>query len=124
MRVDDFKMRNTLLAEHDAAMIRGDQNYVLFGKVSQADREKTIGHYLGVRRQDASKPAVLKLQYQQSKTGSKILSRTQNLPAGLEYFEFKLAGDDFLTNGRILTWKLDLVEEGKTIASEQSYLWE
>ena len=124
MKVDVFKLRSTELADHDAAMVRGDQNFVMHGKISESEREKCLGSYYTVIREDVTKPAVVKFHYQQVATRSKILTKVKNLKVGERLCEFSIMGDDYLQNGRVLTWKAELIEEGKVKASRQSFMWE
>ncbi len=125
LRVDSFKMKDTELANKNAAMVRGDQNYLLFGKISKPEREKTAGHYLTVRRKDTGDAVKMRFTYQQVRTGSKKLVKEAQLAPDVLHHEFSVSGEDYKTNGRILAWHLELLSDtGKSLASKQSYLWQ
>lgn len=125
LRVDSFKMRDTELADKKAAMVRGDQSYLLFGKISEAERGITAGHYLTARRKDTGEAVKMRFTYQQVRTGSKKLVKEVQLTPDVLIHEFNVSGEDYRVNGRILAWHLELLSDtGKPIASKQSYLWQ
>jgi hypothetical protein len=123
LEVDDFKLRSIQLADRDAPMVRADQSFFLFGRVSMEERKAALGQYLTIRRRDTQNPAELKIYYQQAKTGSKILSRTHSFQEGDQTYEWKVTGEEYIQQGRILAWKIELWENKKMLASKQSYMW-
>jgi len=123
LRVDDFKLKSSILESKAAPMVRGDQSYLLFGKLTAEERKSAIGHYLIVRRKNADVPGIVRFYYQQVDTGSKKLLKERELPQGEDKAEFRVIGDEYFTKGRILAWKVELIEGGEVIATEQSYLW-
>jgi hypothetical protein len=38
--------------------------------------------------------------------------------------EFKVTGDNYLENGRVLNWRVELYEGDVLLAHQQSYMWE
>jgi hypothetical protein len=38
--------------------------------------------------------------------------------------EFTVIGDDYLQDGRVTSWRCLLIENGKIVAENRSYLWE
>ena len=124
LRVDVFKHRSTELVSHDAAMVRGDQNYVMYGLVSDSEREASIGHYYTISRSDTTYPAMVKFSYLQAATQSKVLEKRAHLPAGAKVAEFNFIGEEFAKKGKVLAWRVDLLEDKKVIATEKSFMWE
>lgn len=125
LRVDSFKMHDTELANTDAEMVRGDQSHLLYGKLSKQDREQTIGHYLTARRKNTGEAAGMRLLYQQVRTGSKKLRKEVSLEPEELIHEFNISGDDYKKGGRILAWRLELINKaGQVLDSKQSYLWQ
>ena len=37
---------------------------------------------------------------------------------------FAVIGDDYLNDGRIISWRCLLIEKGRIVAENRSYLWE
>lgn len=124
MRIDHFKLSSAGTTGRNAEMIRGDQNYVLYGKLTNNERDSAIGHYIGVRRKKSNKPAVVKLEYQLSNTGSQKHSNSHSFLKNESYHEFKFLGSSYLKSQRIVTWKISLLENGIVVDSQHSYLWE
>lgn len=122
--VDLFKLRGAELADHDAAMVRGDQNFVLYGRVSDKERDLSEGIYYVVRRRDVDREATVRFSYQRAGTGSKMMVKTVKLPEGVKRHEFTFVGEDFKKDGKVLAWKAELIEDGKVVSSKQSYMWE
>lgn len=124
MRIDDFKLSAANAIGRKAAMIRGDQNYVLYGKISKNERKNAIGHYIGIRRKNNNNPAVAQIQYQLSHTGSKKYSQSHSFAKGDSYHEFKFLGKNYLNSSRMVAWKVSLLEGEVMLDSQHSYFWE
>lgn len=124
MRVDDFKINKTDLVPNEAAMVRGDQRYVLYKKVSNVEQKEALGHYLGVRRKNDSTEASVIIYYRKSSAGSQVFSDSSDLTVGEKKHIFKFIGNEFENEEKLVSWRIDLVENGEIISSEQSYLWE
>lgn len=124
MEVDLFNLRNTEIARQETGMVRGDQNYILHGKISAKERELAKGQYYTVSRKIKEKKATIVFHYLQVATKSKVLTKKQTLEPNQAKAEFHITGENFKQNGRVLAWKAELIEEGKIIASEQSYMWD
>jgi hypothetical protein len=108
-------------------MIAHEKAKRLFGAVSMEERRQRLGQYYTILWQlDSGTNREILFEYQQGKTGSLVKTMKRQLPAGSTSGteEFTVIGDDYLQNGRILTWRISLISDGKTIASKQSDLWE
>lgn len=108
-------------------MIAHEKARRLYGAVSMEERRQRLGQYYTILWQlDSGTNREILFEYQQGKTGSLVKTMKRQLPAGSTsgIEEFTVIGDDYLQNGRILTWRISLISDGKTIASKQSYLWE
>ena len=123
LEVDILKVRDSKEVDKDAAMVRGDQNFMFHGKVSAREREQSVGQYYTVTRRDSGASALVKFRYQQVKTRSKVLVKQAKLKPGQRKVEFKIVGDEYAQKGRVLAWRIELHQSGKPVASEQSYMW-
>ena len=54
----------------------------------------------------------VRFQYRQASTGSRILELAQSVPAddGTGVVEFAIAGDSYLKGGRVLAWRMLLIQ--------------
>lgn len=125
LRVKQYILRDLTPPTEGDPMILHEKNSRLYGAVTLQEREERLGQYITVlwHAKPSSGREIL-FRYRQG--GSRIKEMRRALPAeaasGSE--EFNVIGKDYLHNGRILAWKLDLLSNGVTKASKQSYLWE
>lgn len=125
--VKQFTLRDQDTDAIDDPMVQNEKLSRLYGAVSMEERKGRLGQYYTVLWNDpntSGSKREIRFHYQQG--GSRVKTVTRSLPTaqstGKE--EFKIIGDDYFTNGRVLAWKIDFIANGKTIASKQSYLWE
>lgn len=117
--------QNTLNKEDP--MVDHEKAIRLHGAVSMQERRQRLGQYYTVLwKADAGVNKEILFEYQQANSGSKIKTIKRHLDvdalSGKE--EFSVIGDNYFDNGRVLTWRITLIADGKTIATKQSYLWE
>lgn len=100
----------------------------LHGAVSMAERRGRLGQYYTMIWQDpaASEEVEIRFEYQQGASASRIKKMTKKFPASQSSGsgEFAVIGDDYFDNGRVLAWKATLLRGSRTIATQQSYLWQ
>jgi len=123
--VKQFTLRDQEAYQENDPMVRSEKLRRLYGAVSLEERKGRLGQYytaLWSAAPGAEKEIVFR--YQQG--GSRIKEMHRKIPAGTTEGkeEFTIIGDNYFNNGRVLTWKMDLIVGGQTIASKQSYLWE
>ncbi len=108
-------------------MVDHEKRRRLYGAVSMEERRARLGQYYTVIWQaEAGGKKELLFEYYQSGSGSQLKRQRSELPMDRASGkgEFSVIGDNYFSNGRVLAWKISLIENGRTIASEQSYLWE
>ena len=68
----------------------------------------------------------IRLEYRQEKLRSFTQAREISYPnaKGNHKTEFTIIGDDYLQDGRVTAWRCLLIENGKIVAENRSYLWE
>lgn len=120
-------VRDQGMEGEDDPMARHERIRRFHGAVSMEERRQKLGQYYTILWQaEAGVEKEVLFEYQQAKSGSKIKTMKRDLDSnassGKE--EFSVIGDNYFDNGRVLTWRISLIVDGKTIASEQSYLWE
>lgn len=104
-----------------------ERTYRLYGAITNADRNQRYGNYLDFFWR-AKRPAnvTVRLEYRQEKLRSFVQAREisyQNVK-GTTKTEFAIIGDDYFSDGRVTAWRCLLIENGKIVAENRSYLWE
>ncbi len=110
-----------------AASLGFERTYRLHGAISNADRNQRYGNYMDFFWR-VKRPAnvTIRLEYRQEKLRSFIQAREISYPSakGNNKTEFAIIGDDYLQDGRVTAWRCLLIENGKIVAENRSYLWE
>jgi hypothetical protein len=109
------------------ASIGFERTYRLHGAITNADRNQRYGNYLDFFWR-VKRPAnvTVRLEYRQEKLRSFTQAREISYPnvKGNNKTEFTIIGDDYLQDGRVTAWRCLLIENGKIVAENRSYLWE
>jgi hypothetical protein len=109
------------------ASIRFERPYRLFGAVTKLDQRERIGNYFDFfwkarRMADLT----VRLEYKQEKLHAHIQGQEVHYPQarGSYKTEFKVVGDDYFDDGRVIAWRCLLIENATIVAETRSYLWE
>jgi len=100
--------------------------YRLYGAVTELDKRQRYGNYFDFFWRTKRPAAVtIRLEYQQEKLRFLKQARevTYTNARGHMKTEFAVIGDDFLNDGRVLAWRCLLIEKGRIVAEDRSYLW-
>ena len=128
LRIRQFHLRDTDIADKEAQLVRGEQLYRLHGAVTLEERRSRVGHYYTAHwdaPEVASGNAKIIFEYQQATTASKVLTSVHKIPAGQSNgsVEFQIIGDAYQKGGSVLAWRARLVEGKRLLDVKQSYLW-
>ncbi len=111
--------------------LRVHARYMLDHAESRKEKEARRGDYFFVNWYDASPTAhsELRFHYTQAATGSRVLTRRyvykpSGAQAGRREAEFFFIGEENAKKGNILSWRVELLVDGKLKGSLQSFLWE
>lgn len=114
------------IANQDSS-IAFERQYRMFGAVTQLDQRQRFGNYLDFFWR-AKRPADLtvRLEYRQEKLHALVQAQEISYPNihGSHKTGFKVIGDDYLDDGRVIAWRCLLIENGQIVAENRSYLWE
>ena len=68
----------------------------------------------------------VRLEYRQEKLHAHVQAQEASYPdaRGSYRTEFKVVGDDFFDDGRVIAWRCCLIENGRIVAEKHSYMWE
>lgn len=108
------------------ASITFERQYRLFGAVTKLDQHQRFGNYFDFFWR-VKRPAdvTVRLEYRQEKLHAHV--QAQEISCGDVHgshkSSFKVVGDDYFDNGRVVAWRCLLVENGKIVAETRSFLW-
>jgi hypothetical protein len=105
-----------------------ERQRVNYGAVTAfVDRLELRGHYYNFFwRTRESGPVTVRFEYRQANLGSYVQARevAYDHPKGTMETAFQVIGDDYLQDGRVISWRALLISEGKIVGLTQSYLWD
>jgi hypothetical protein len=103
-----------------------ETSYRLYGAVTELDKRRRYGNYFDFFWR-ARRPAAVtvRLEYQQEKLRTFTQARevSYRMAKGSHKTSFAVIGDDFTNDGRVLAWRGLLIENGRIVAEERSFLW-
>ncbi len=104
-----------------------ERQYRLFGAVTALDQRQRFGDYFDFFWR-AKRPAdiTVRLEYRQEKLHEHVQAQeiSYRNVHGTRKTEFKVIGDDYFDDGRVIAWRCLLVENGRIVAENRSYMWE
>ena len=109
------------------ASIRFERQYRLFGAVTKLDQRERVGNYFDFFwKAKRAANLTVRLEYRQEKLHAHVQAQEASYPEarGSYRTEFKVVGDDFFDDGRVIAWRCCLIENGRIVAEKHSYMWE
>ena len=109
------------------ASITFERQYRLFGAVTGLDQHQRFGDYFDFFwRAKRAADLTVRLEYRQEKLHSFVQAQEISYPnaRGNHKTEFKVVGDDYFDDGRVMAWRCLLIENGRIVAENRSYMWE
>jgi hypothetical protein len=104
-----------------------ERSYRLHGAITKADKNQRYGNYFDFFWR-AKRPAnvTVRLEYRQEKLRAFLQARevTYENAKGNHKTEFAIIGNDYLHDGRVTAWRCLLIENGRIVAENRSFLWE
>jgi hypothetical protein len=104
-----------------------ERQYRLFGAVTQLDQRQRFGDYFDFFwRAKRAADVTVRLEYRQEKLHDHVQAQeiSYRNVRGTRKTEFKVIGDDYLDDGRVIAWRCLLIENGRIVAENRSYMWE
>ncbi len=109
------------------APITFERQYRLFGAVTALDQRQRFGNYFDFFWR-AKRPAdvTVRLEYRQEKLHEHVQAQeiTYHNVRGTHKTEFKVVGDDYFDDGRVIAWRCLLINNGRIVAENRSFMWE
>ena len=115
-----------LALETPDPMINFERRQLMRGAVTKEEREDREGHYYVFWWKDSVRtPAIVRLEFRQESTGSmvKVREKVVDEVKRKNKTYFKVTGEEYQTDGRVTAWRVSVVRDGETVATDQSYLW-
>jgi hypothetical protein len=109
------------------APIMFERQYRLFGAVTQLDQRQRFGNYFDFFwRAKRPSDVTVRLEYRQEKLHEHVQAQeiSYRNVRGTHKTEFKVIGDDYLDDGRVIAWRCLLIENGRIVAENRSFMWE
>jgi hypothetical protein len=102
--------------------------YFNYGAVTEDQKKARLGHYYVVNFENSGpqEDLILRFEYRQEKTREKIHVFEIPFPAvkGSRKGNFKVIGNDYLTNGRVISWRASVVRQnGEVLDERTSFVW-
>jgi len=104
-----------------------ERQYRLYGAVTAVDQRQRYGDYFDFFwRTKRPSDVTVRLEYRQEKLHEHIQAQeiTYRNARGTNKTEFKVIGDDYFDDGRVIAWRCLLIANGRIVAENRSFLWE
>src|SRR5882724_4568791 len=109
------------------APITFERQYRMFGAVTALDQRQRFGNYFDFFwRAKRSSDVTVRLEYRQEKLHEHVQAQeiSYRNVRGTHKTEFKVIGDDYFDDGRVIAWRCLLIENGRIVAENRSFMWE
>lgn len=104
-----------------------ERQYRMFGAVTWLDQRQRYGNYLDFFwRAKRPSDVTVRLEYRQEKLHEHVQAQeiSYRNARGTQKTEFKVIGDDYFDDGRVISWRCLLIENGRIVAETRSFMWE
>ena len=104
-----------------------ERQYRLYGAVTAVDQRQRFGDYFDFFwRSKRPSDVTVRLEYRQEKLHEHVQAQeiTYRNARGTNKTEFKVIGDDYFDDGRVIAWRCLLIANGRIVAENRSFLWE
>ena len=109
------------------APITFERQYRMFGAVTALDQRQRFGNYFDFFwRARRPSDVTVRLEYRQEKLHEHVQAQeiTYRNVRGTHKTEFKVIGDDYFDDGRVIAWRCLLIANGLIVAENRSFMWE
>ena len=104
-----------------------ERQYRLYGAVTALDQRQRFGDYFDFFwRAKHLSDVTVRLEYRQEKLHEHVQAQeiTYRNVRGTRKTEFRVIGDDYFDDGRVIAWRCLLIASGRIVAENRSFLWE
>jgi hypothetical protein len=107
-------------------MVNMERLRITYGAVTQLDRRERYGHYYDFFwRTDRPTDVTVRFEYRQQNLGTYVQAKEIDYKGvkGNLKTSFQVIGDDYEEEGKVTAWRAVIIENGKIVALNQSFLW-
>jgi len=104
-----------------------ERQYRMFGAVTALDQRQRFGNYFAFFwRAKRPSDVTVRLEYRQENLHEHVQAQeiTYRNVRGTHKTEFKVIGDDYFDDGRVIAWRCLLIASGQIVAENRSFMWE
>jgi len=99
-----------------------------FGAINSFERSLRDGHSYTIHwrvRPQVKGEVTVRFEYRQQKLGSHVQTQDVVYPkaSGSMRTEFAVQGDDYHQDGAVTAWRVLLIQDGRVVGLQQSFLW-
>jgi hypothetical protein len=127
-KVQIFHLKSPRPAASKDYLISSETKKRMWGAISNQERADRMGNYYTVhwKTPDTATPVVVRFEYRQANTGSKLFTQEQAYPnpGRSNKTEFTVTGEAYHTQGRVVAWRVQVIQGGQVIGEETSFLWD
>ena len=109
------------------ASLNFERSYRLYGAVTAADQRQRHGQYFDFFWR-AKRPTDLTVRFEYKQERLRALTQAKEVAYrdvhGTNRSEFRVIGDEFFDDGKVLAWRCLLIEHGRIVAEKRSFLWD
>jgi hypothetical protein len=109
-------------------MVAFERQRVNYGAVTgTVDRVERRGNYYSFFwRTSQQGPVTVRFEYREENLGSYVQARevAYDHTRGTMETKFQVIGDDYIQDGRVISWRALLIADGKIVGLTQSFLWD
>ncbi|MEP6668055.1 MAG: hypothetical protein ABJF10_02820 [Chthoniobacter sp.] len=131
---DSFQFRKSIILLNDPqinkpsfdAMINFERSRVNYGALNSYERRARYGHYFKFFwRSNRKTDLTVRFEYRQQNLGAFVQAKEYNYKDAKGSFmsEFDILGDQYIEDGKVCGWRVVLIENGKIVGLNQSFLW-
>lgn len=103
-----------------------ERQRINWGAITYSQYNDRSGNYFNFfwRAKNPSDVTV-RLEYRQAGLSNYVLAKERYYPGvhGSRKSSFQVTGDEYLENGRVTSWRVLLIVDGKIVALRQSFMW-
>jgi hypothetical protein len=112
----------------DTPWMQIEQGRRYYGAINAFERRQREGHAYTVHwRAKTPVPGELtvRFEYRQQRLGSHVQTQEVQFSkvSGRQRTEFTVQGDDYHQDGAVTAWRILLIEQGRVVGLQQSFLW-
>jgi hypothetical protein len=131
---DAFQFRKQIVQLNDPQvnkpsfdpMINFERNRINYGAINGYERRSRYGHYFKFFwRANRKADLTVRFEYRQQNLGAFVQAKEYSVKdaKGSYMSEFDIVGDQYAEDGKVCGWRLILIENGKIVGLNQSFLW-